>query len=131
MIQGESDNPHCNPEAGENLMIRRTLCSEKLDEEPAVRRSIFKTRCKVVDKCCKMIIDSGSSANLASEELIIKYRLQRLRHLEPYHVSWIKDEHKVMVSEQCIVKFKIGCFHDEVLCDIMPMDCCHIFLGRL
>jgi len=28
------------------------------------------------------------------------------------------------------VKFKIGHYFDEVLCDIMPMDCCHILLGR-
>ena len=27
------------------------------------------------------------------------------------------------------MKLKIG-FIDEVLCDIMPMDCCHILMGR-
>ena len=55
--------------------------------------------------------------------------LQRLKHPKPYHVSWIKDEYKILVSEQCLVKFKIGHYFDEVLCDIMPMDCCHILLG--
>lgn len=25
---------------------------------------------------------------------------------------------------------KIGNYHDEVLCDIMPMDICHLLLGR-
>ena len=28
------------------------------------------------------------------------------------------------------MKFKIGSYQDEVLCDIIPMDICHIFLGR-
>ena len=28
------------------------------------------------------------------------------------------------------MKFKIGPFIDEVLCDIMPMDFCHILLSR-
>ena len=28
------------------------------------------------------------------------------------------------------MKFKIGHYVDEVLCDIIPMDCCHILLGR-
>ena len=28
------------------------------------------------------------------------------------------------------MKFKIEHYFDEVLCDIMPMDCCYIFLGR-
>ena len=36
----------------------------------------------------------------------------------------------MMVSEQCLVKFKTGNYFDEVLCDIMPLDCCDILLGR-
>ena len=28
------------------------------------------------------------------------------------------------------MKFKIGHYFDEVFCDIMPMDCCHILLDR-
>ena len=48
----------------------------------------------------------------------------------PYHISWVKDEHKILVSEQCLVRLKIGPFTDVVLCDIMHMDCCHILLGR-
>ena len=43
----------------------------------------------------------------------------------------MKDDHKVIVSEQCLVKFKIGSYHDEVLCDIIPMDVYHLLLGRL
>ena len=42
----------------------------------------------------------------------------------------MKDEHKILVSEQCLIRLKIGPFTDEFLCDIMPMDCCHILLGR-
>ena len=28
------------------------------------------------------------------------------------------------------MKFKIGHYFDEVLCDVMPLDCYHILLGR-
>ena len=56
--------------------------------------------------------------------------MQRQKHPKSYHVSWIKDEHKILVSEQCLMKFKIGNYFVEVLCNIMPLDCCHIFLGR-
>lgn len=72
MIQGESDQPHYDPEAGENLMVRRTLCSKKVDKEPIVRRIIFKTRCQVLDKCYKVIIDTKISTNLASNEMVTK-----------------------------------------------------------
>ena len=34
------------------------------------------------------------------------------------------------MNEQCNVEFQIGTYKDEILCDIIPMDVCHIFLGR-
>ena len=34
------------------------------------------------------------------------------------------------MNEQCNVEFQIGTYKDEVLCDIIPMDVCHILLGR-
>ena len=55
---------------------------------------------------------------------------KREKHPQPYRIAWVKDDHKVLVSEQCLVKFKIGSYHDEVLCDIIPMDVCHLLLGR-
>ena len=67
---------------------------------------------------------------LASEELFTKLHLQRLKHPKPYHVSWIKEEHKILISEQCIMKFKIGHYFGEVLFDVMIMDSRHILLGR-
>ena len=72
MIQGEYEKLQCDPEGGENLMAKRTLCSKKVGKEPILRRSIFKTRCKVAEKCYKVIIDNGISTNLASEELVKK-----------------------------------------------------------
>ena len=63
-----------------------------------------------------MIIDSGGSTNLVLEEMVTKLKLQRLEHPNPYHVSWVKDKHKILVSEQCLMKLKIGPFTNEVLC---------------
>ena len=73
MIQEDIESSPSGPETGENLMVRRTLCNKGSDEEePILRRILFRTRCKMVGKCCKEIIDSGSSTNLASEELVTK-----------------------------------------------------------
>ena len=38
--------------------------------------------------------------------------------------------HQLWVNEKCNVEFQIGTYKDEILCDIMPMDVCHILLGR-
>jgi hypothetical protein len=35
-----------------------------------------------------------------------------------------------MVTKQRVVEFKIGGYRDEILCDVIPMDVCHILLGR-
>ena len=35
-----------------------------------------------------------------------------------------------MVDKQCEVEFHIGMYKDKIICDIMPMDICHILLGR-
>ena len=59
-----------------------------------------------------------------------KLKLKRQKHSHPYHISWVQDDHKVMVNEKCLVKLKIGSDQDEVLCDIIPMNICHM-LGRL
>jgi hypothetical protein len=34
-----------------------------------------------------------------------------------------------MVIKQCLVEFKIGGYRDEIICDVIPMDVCHILLG--
>ena len=75
MIQEDIESSPSGPEVGENMMVRRTLCNKGSDEEPILRRSLFKTRCKMARKCWKVIIDSGSSTNLASEELVTKLQL--------------------------------------------------------
>ena len=72
MIQENIEISPSGPKAGENLMVRRTLCNKGSDEELILRRSLFKTRCKMAGKCCKVIIYSRSCTNLALEELVIK-----------------------------------------------------------
>ena len=77
-----------------------------------------------------MIINGGSTDNLVSKEMVSKLKLKREKHPQPYQISWMKDDHKVLVSEQCLVKFKIGSYHDEVLYDIILMDVYPLLLGR-
>ena len=35
-----------------------------------------------------------------------------------------------MVDEQCEVDLQLGSYNEKILCDVMPMDVCHILLGR-
>jgi len=53
-----------------------------------------------------------------------------MEHPTPYKVFYLRKGHQIVVSEQCEVEIQIGSYKDEILCDVMPMDVCHIFLGR-
>lgn len=46
-----------------------------------------------------LILDTGYTKNLVSEEMVEKLGLKRLEHPCPYKVSWLKDDHVVEVSE--------------------------------
>jgi hypothetical protein len=79
---------------------------------------------------CKAIIDSGSFENLVSMEMVVKLELETTTHPNPYKVSWLQKGQQVMVSRKCNVEFKIGGYKDDCICDVIPMDVCHVFLGR-
>jgi hypothetical protein len=79
---------------------------------------------------CKVIVNSGRTNNLVSTEMVENIELETVSHPIPYKVSWLKKGHQVIVTKQCLIEFKIGGYRDENLCDVIPMDVCHILLGR-
>ena len=113
---------------GEVLVNERVLLSG--ETKLGQRMSFFHTRCKCEGKFCDVIVDGGSADNLVLDEMVSKLKLKREKHPHPYQITWVQDDHKVVVSEQCLVKFKIGSYHDEALYDILPMDVYHLLLGR-
>ena len=115
-------------ERGEFIVNRRDRLSS--ENELDQRKILFCTKCKCKGKCCDVIIDGGRTNNLVSKIMVTKLKLKRNKHSSPYHIAWVQDDHKIMVNEQCLVKFKIESYQVEVLCDIIPMDICHMLLGR-
>jgi hypothetical protein len=112
-------------------MMRKVLLTpDKEVENPVQRNSLFQTACKTKDRVCKVIVDSGSTDNLISTEMVEKIELETIEHPSPYRVSWLQKGHQVNVTKQCLVEFKIGGYKDEILCDVIPMDVCHLLLGR-
>ena len=77
-----------------------------------------------------MIIDSDSTDNLVSIEVVEKLKLKTKKHPTPYKVSWLQKGYQLVVNKQCEVELQLGKYKDKILCDVMPMDVCHILLGR-
>jgi hypothetical protein len=118
-------------EGGRSLVMRKFLLTlEKEMVNPAQRNSIFRTSCKTKGWACKVIVDSGSTDNLVSTEMVEKLKLETTDHPSPYKVSWLQKGHQVNVTKQCLVDIKIGGYNDKILCDVIPMDVCHLLLGR-
>jgi hypothetical protein len=117
--------------SGKSLTVHKVLLKpEKEVEDTAQRCRLFRTTCKTKGWKCKVIVDSGSTDNLVSTEMVEKLELKTNKHPSPYKVSWLQKGHQVCVTRQCLVEFKMGEYKDRILCDVIPMDVCHVLLGR-
>eukprot|EP00253_Pinus_taeda_P006938 PITA_06938 len=90
------------PETGKSLVLNKVLLKPAKEvAEPDQRKALFHTVCKSRGKCCKLIIDSGSTDNLVAVEMVEKMGLKKLKHPTPYKVSWLQKGHELLVDEQC------------------------------
>ena len=68
---------------------------------------------------------------MASTTLVSKLNLETTDHPTPYKLQWLNNHNEVKVTKQTLLSFSIGkLYKDEVLCDVLPMDACHVLLGR-
>ena len=78
-----------------------------------------------------MVIDGGSYFNIISLSTVEKLNLHASAHSHPYHIQWLKQGKELQVNSRCLISFSIGQnYQDELCCDVIPMDACHILLGR-
>lgn len=120
------------PDEGDQLscIVERLLLTPKTDSFPQ-RHSLFKTPCTINGKICTIIIDSGSTENIVSQKLVTALNLPVSPHPTPYEVTWIKKGGEVQVNNICSVPPSIGNnYKDQIVCDVLDMDVCHILLGR-
>lgn len=131
----DDDHGVTGPDDGDllshSLVVRRLLLAPKREGHPQ-RHSIFKTRCTINRKVCDVIIDSGSTENIVSQAMVSKLGLKTEKHPLPYSIGWIKKGIESKVTRTCRFSFSIGkTYLDEIVCDMVEMDACHMILGRL
>ena len=111
-------------------MFRRVLIKRTTPDEPRHKRSLFRIKYKILGKVCKVMVDSKSTNNIISEDIVTKIKLKKIPHENPYKVTWLNKQKTILVNEQAWVDFSIAGYKDWLLCDIFPMDACHLFLGK-
>nr|KYP34441.1 hypothetical protein KK1_044600 [Cajanus cajan] len=118
------------PVDGDLLMVKRLLGSQPCPTSLSQRENIFHIRCLVSKRPCSLIVDSGSCSNCCSTRLVNKLALTTIPHPQPYKLHWLNEGEELEVNQQVKVKFSIGDYKDKVLCDVIPIEACHILLGR-
>ncbi|XP_031405679.1 uncharacterized protein LOC116214411 [Punica granatum] len=104
--------------SGQTLVVLRALhVQAKEDSDELQRENIFYTRCHVKDRVCGLIIDGGSTVNVASKLMVEKLGLSTQKHPRPYRLQWLNESGELKVTKQVLISFSIGKYHDEVLCD--------------
>jgi len=95
------------------------------------RETIFHTRCTINGCVCSLIVNGGSCANVTSTTLVEKLQLKVEPHPHLYSIQWLNQGKGLQVSTRCLINFSIGkSYLDKLWRDIIPMDACHILLGR-
>ena len=65
-------------------------------------------------------------------EMVQILDLKMIPHPKPYNLCWLQKGSNIRVKHRCLVSFTIGKhYKDEIWCNIVPMDACHLLLGRL
>jgi len=78
-----------------------------------------------------LITDGGSCDNVASSSMVEKLNLLAMAHPHPYNIKWLNQGKGLQVNSRCLISFSIGKnYQDEIWSDIIPVDACHMLLGR-
>ena len=119
------------PPHGDVFVTMKALNAQSHEDDCNLQRTnIFHTTCLINEKVCLMTIDTGSCTNLASTYLVDKMKLSCTNHPRPYKLQWMNDCGEIKVPKQVLLKFSIGTYTDQVLCDVVPMQASHVLLGR-
>ncbi|GER43961.1 gag-pol polyprotein [Striga asiatica] len=126
---GEAEE-YVSSDVGMALMIQWTCLAPRGSNE-LERNHLFESTCTVGNKICRFIIDSGSCENVIAKEVVDKLKLSCEPHPCPYTLAWIQKGNTVTVDRRALVSFSIGpTYRDQVWCDVVPMDACHLLWGR-
>jgi len=116
---------------GESLVLRRALRGQKGPNHEQQRKDIFHAGCTINGHVSSLIGYGGICANMASTTLVEKLKPKGKPHPQPYSIQWINQGKGLQVSTRYSVTLSISTSYvDELWCDIIPMDACHILLAR-
>nr|GFA06036.1 reverse transcriptase domain-containing protein [Tanacetum cinerariifolium] len=118
-------------DVGPLLALRRSCLTPRAPDDEWLRNNLFHSTCTIGGKVCTFIIDAGSCENMISKVVVSKLSLFNEPLPKPYCLLWLSQGTDVTISKHVLVNFSIGStYNDAIYCDAVPMDACHLLLGR-
>ena len=127
----DEDEEVLEGDTGLALVVRQMCLIPRANGDEWLRNNIFQSTCTIQGKVCRFVIDVGSCENVVSTEALEKLGVKTEAHPKPYKLAWLKKGGEVTVSKLPLISFSIGAkYKDQVWCDVVTMDACHLLLGR-
>ena len=82
-----ADEASWDDHTAKNSVICRILLAPKEPKKPSQRHTLFCTRCVVHQKIFDVIIDSGSTENIVSRDIVHRLNLPTTKHPNPYKIG--------------------------------------------
>ncbi|KAI9157827.1 hypothetical protein LWI28_028681 [Acer negundo] len=131
LLNKGSTEDKCNATPGSAMVVQRTCLAPRADDSDWLRNNVFNSTCTILDKVCRFIIDGGSCENIVSAEVVSKLGIKTGEHPKPYRLAWLQKGGEVTVSQRALISFSVGKhYKDQIWCDVVRMDACHLLLGR-
>ncbi|KAL5810614.1 hypothetical protein ACOSQ4_027182 [Xanthoceras sorbifolium] len=116
---------------GTTMVVRYVCLTPCADGNDWLRNNAFHSTCTILGKVCRFIVDGGSCENIVSADVVSKLGIKTEKHPKPYRLAWLQKGEEVTVWQRALISFSIGKhYKDQVWCDIVRMDACHLLLGR-
>jgi hypothetical protein len=115
---------------GDESKVSLVGMTGRIGEGIDCRSNLFHIRVIMRHTKVDTLIDSGSQANLISEELVKQLGLKMQVHHKTYTLKWINNHHQMHITKQCAIKFAISSkYVDEVTCDFVSLNESRMVLG--
>ncbi|KAF8113567.1 hypothetical protein N665_0048s0028 [Sinapis alba] len=129
----EQDKPEEDlyPDTGHLLVVRRSCLAPRADVQFPQRNKLFQSRCTINGKVFSFVIDSGSCENVIAADAVTKLEIKDEPHPCTYKLDWLQKMHDLFITRRALVTCSVGnSYKDKIYCEIVPMDVCHLLLGR-
>lgn len=91
-----------------HTLVKKVLNVDPLKEDKSQSENIFYAKETIRGNVCTVIIDFGTSTNVASATMVKFLQLPLLDHPNPYRFQWLTNAREVRVTKHSLIPLSIN-----------------------